>query len=51
MKYFYQQIWCIGILLEGEFVRAEVISTYTVDFFRYFLWTTKSKAIDILFLP
>ena len=26
MKSIYQQIWCIGFLLEGEFIRAEVIS-------------------------
>ena len=25
MKFIYQQIWCIGILLEGEFIRVEVI--------------------------
>ena len=45
MKSIYQQIWCIGFLLEGEFIRAEVVAI------RYFLWTTKSKAIDVLFLP
>ena len=26
MKYIYQQSWCIGFLLEGEFIRVEVIS-------------------------
>ena len=25
MKSIYQQIWCIGFLLEGEFIRAKVI--------------------------
>ena len=58
MKSIYQQIWCIGFLLEGEFIRAEVISLRihtsrkSASFmFRYFLWTTKSEAIDVLFLP
>ena len=28
MKSIYQQIWCIGFLLEGEFIRAEVSYTH-----------------------
>ena len=57
MKSIYQQIWCFGFLLEGKFIRAEVIllrihtSILSVSlWFRYFLWTTKSQAIDVLFL-
>ena len=51
MKSFYQHLLFIGLLLKGTFAGAKVVSTVSYILFRYFLWTTNSKAIDVLFLP